>query len=438
MYGVTETSSDDENELGWPPAPDSDPDTWGTPEGRRVLDLLWDPPPPSSRGPRQKLSLDQVVTTAMRIAAEDGVDGLSMRKVASALGVGAMSLYTYVPGRDELFELMIDRAWSDRAQPERALPWREQVLFHARQAWQMYQRHPWLIHSHLWRMPLGPHVLDAQEDLYRAALLSGLSARDVAKLTGLVEAHVFSTARSAITDTSVSARTGLTADEYWHSRASFWGTYYSGERFPSMTRLWYSGAFDGPQEAEQDMIDALELILDGVERGVEEDAGPRLSDRLAAVLAVADPRPGDRVLEVGCGPGALVAGLAHRTWDGHVVGLDRSARSLTTARRSHADLVEAGRISFVEAAVQDAPPDLGTFDLVVAARVRELWTDPTATAAVRDLMSPEGRLVIALDSPSGRVEDSRLDEIVARLSESGLPFAGHLHHAGVAFVVARP
>ncbi|MGI9083771.1 MAG: TetR/AcrR family transcriptional regulator [Aeromicrobium sp.] len=239
-----------------------DPSTWGTPEGRHMIDLLWDPPAPATRGPRQKLTLEQVVDTAMSIAAEEGVDALSMRKVATALGVGAMSLYTYVPGRDELFELMIDRAWAVRRLPDRELPWRAQVEFHAREAWAMFEQYPWLIRSNVWRMPLGPHVLDVQEDLYRALDLTGLPPLDVARVTGLVEAHVFGTARSRITDTSVSANTGVTADEYWESRSSFWGTYYSEERFPTMTALWNAKAFDQPI-GDDDY--GLEILLDGVE-----------------------------------------------------------------------------------------------------------------------------------------------------------------------------
>ena len=75
-----------------------------------------------------------------------------------------MSLYTYVPG-DELFELMIDRAWR-AAMPDPELPWREQVECTPARAGHE-RRHPWLVHSNLWRLPLGPHVLDVQEDLYR-------------------------------------------------------------------------------------------------------------------------------------------------------------------------------------------------------------------------------------------------------------------------------
>lgn len=239
--------------------------TFGTPEGQAMIDLLWNPPPPPARGPKQKLSLDHVLTGAMEVAGTLGIDELSMRKVARHLGVGAMSLYTYVPGKDELFELMIDRAWADRALPGRDGTWREQVEFHAHQAWQMYQEHPWLIHANLWPMPLGPHVLDAQEDLYRAVALTGLDETTVGRVANLVESHVFGAARGAVTDTSVSARTGVTTDDYWESRAGFWTTYYTPERFPTMTRIWEKGGFD-EEHPHTTWEFGLALVLDGVER----------------------------------------------------------------------------------------------------------------------------------------------------------------------------
>lgn len=246
---------------------DDDPESWGTPEGRTMIELLWNPPAPASRGPKQKLTVDQVVEAGMKVAAEEGADKLSMRNVAAALGVGAMSLYTYIPGRDELFELMIDRAYAVRARPDRTLAWRDQVELHAREAWAMYQTYPWMIQSNLWRMPLGPHVMDTQEDLYRAVSLTGLPNYEVVRVTGLVESHVFGVARSTITDTSVSANTGVTTDDYWESRSSFWGTYYTPERFPTMTRIWESGAFDRSYGDEVEF--GLRCLLDGVELLIE-------------------------------------------------------------------------------------------------------------------------------------------------------------------------
>ncbi|MEJ7633725.1 TetR/AcrR family transcriptional regulator [Aeromicrobium sp.] len=245
------------------PVPESEPSTWGTPEGRHMIELLWDPPAPAGRGPKQKLTLDQVIEAGMSVAASEGVDKLSMRNVAAHLDVGAMSLYTYVPGRDELFELMIDRAYAVRSLPDPTLPWRSQLEAHAREAWAMYQTYPWLIRANLWRMPLGPHVLDVQESIYSATRLTGLTEVDVVRVASLVESHVFGVARGRITDTSVSSNTGITADEYWESRGSFWGTYYTPERFPSMTHIWETGAFDRP--FEDDIEFGLALLLDGIE-----------------------------------------------------------------------------------------------------------------------------------------------------------------------------
>ncbi len=68
--------------------PPGDPAEWGTPEGRAMIELLWDPPAPPSRGPRQRLSLEKVVDAAIDLAASEGIDGLSMRALASRLGCG--------------------------------------------------------------------------------------------------------------------------------------------------------------------------------------------------------------------------------------------------------------------------------------------------------------------------------------------------------------
>ena len=106
-----------------------------------MIELLWDPPGPGRRGPRQRISLEQVVDGAMALADADGLEALSMRGFAKHLGVGAMSLYTYVPGNDELFELMIDRATASGRCRTRGSAGGA-ARRHAREALAMYRRHP--------------------------------------------------------------------------------------------------------------------------------------------------------------------------------------------------------------------------------------------------------------------------------------------------------
>jgi AcrR family transcriptional regulator len=233
-----------------------------------MIELLWDPPAPATKGPRPKLTLAEVVGAGMAIAAEDGIDQLSMRNVARRLGVGAMSLYTYVPGRDELFELMVDRAYGTRRLADPGRPWREQLRFHAQQAWQMYSDFPWMVRADWWRTPMGPGVLTVQEDLYRACDLTGLPADDVVEVTRTLEGYVFGAARGRASDPRVAVGGDASDDEYWSSRASFWVTYYRAEAFPTMTKIWLTGAFDRNVEPTLDF--GIDRFLDGVEALVAE------------------------------------------------------------------------------------------------------------------------------------------------------------------------
>src|SRR5688572_27806436 len=77
----------------------------------RTLALLWRRAERGTRGPRPKLSVDAVVDAAIALADEAGLQAVSMRTLAGRLGVSAMTLYTYVPGKAELLDLMLDALW---------------------------------------------------------------------------------------------------------------------------------------------------------------------------------------------------------------------------------------------------------------------------------------------------------------------------------------
>ncbi|HZW40805.1 MAG TPA: helix-turn-helix domain-containing protein, partial [Agromyces sp.] len=84
----------------------------GRGEPDRTLRLLWRArigEPTGSRGPKQRSSVDEVVGTAIQLADEEGIEALSMRRIADRLGLKPMSVYTYVPGKAELIDLMVDQ-----------------------------------------------------------------------------------------------------------------------------------------------------------------------------------------------------------------------------------------------------------------------------------------------------------------------------------------
>jgi AcrR family transcriptional regulator len=231
---------------------------------RRVIALLWDPPAaPPARGPRPKIGLDDVIGAGIAVADAEGLTNLSMRKVATRLGVGAMSLYTYVPGRDELLELMVNRVHGELDLPAAGLPWRSSVEHQVSERWRMYERHPWLLDLNMARLPVGPHVLDADEALYAAVSRAGLGGADVVSTTNLILWQLLGAARSQIIEADETRRTGTSAEAYWSSRASFWQTYFDYERYPTMAAIWAAGGFDDEQAHAFDR--QLSRLLDGVE-----------------------------------------------------------------------------------------------------------------------------------------------------------------------------
>lgn len=125
----------------------------------------------------------------------------------------------------------------------------------------------------------------------------------------------------------------------------------------------------------------------------------RLSDRLAGIADALPLRPGLRVLEIGCGPGALARELVRRIGDGHVLAIDRSATAIRQAAAASRTEIEAGRLGLRRVAVEEfeLEPGEAPFDLAVAVRVGALdGRHPGARARSRiaAALAPGGRLFV--------------------------------------------
>jgi ubiquinone/menaquinone biosynthesis C-methylase UbiE len=144
---------------------------------------------------------------------------------------------------------------------------------------------------------------------------------------------------------------------------------------------------------------------------------PDIVAQRQAVLAALAPRPGERILDVGSGPGLLAAELAAAVGpNGSVAGIDPSEDMLALAARLHAENTErptsAASITFDAATATGLPhPDAG-FDAVVSTQVYEYVEDmPLALAEARRVLRPGGRLVIL---------DTDWDSLVWRHSDDAL------------------
>lgn len=113
----------------------------------------------------QALSRERIVGAAIEIADAEGLDAVSMRRIAKELGAGAMSLYRHVSDKEELLREMIDALHSRHAYPDPGdMDWRARMRLLARHDWDMYTAHPWLLTATATLAPpVGPHMLASME-----------------------------------------------------------------------------------------------------------------------------------------------------------------------------------------------------------------------------------------------------------------------------------
>lgn len=128
----------------------------------RHLQLLWGREPEGRRGPRPTLSIRKIGEAAVAIADRDGLDAVSMKSVAAALGMTSMSLYRYVDSKDALLEVMLDGAYGPCPITVRdnGSGWRARLTAWARALAATRLDHPWIPQATPKVPPTSPHVLD--------------------------------------------------------------------------------------------------------------------------------------------------------------------------------------------------------------------------------------------------------------------------------------
>ncbi|MGK5173150.1 class I SAM-dependent methyltransferase [Geodermatophilus sp. CPCC 205761] len=158
---------------------------------------------------------------------------------------------------------------------------------------------------------------------------------------------------------------------------------------------------------------------------------PPASERLTWTAGVVAARPGERVLEVGCGHGVLVALLAERA--GQVLGVDRSATMIAAAGRRNRPAVEAGRVGVQAAALRDAHLGAEPFDVVVSVNVRAFWDADAATTwdVVSRVLAPDGRVVVAFSLMTPGADAPVVDAVGRLAAARGLRLHA-VHHGRTA------
>ncbi|MEU1663447.1 TetR/AcrR family transcriptional regulator [Streptomyces sparsogenes] len=224
---------------------------------RAGVALLWGEQDQPTRGPKPSLEPRRIAQAAVALADAEGLDAISMQKVAAEFGVSAMALYRYVPGKAELVELMVEAVLTGGPDLSAAGPgWRPRLEEWVRQCWAVYRAHPWLLAATaMRRQVMGPHQLGWLDAALAALAPTGLTAAQ--------QHQVFLLAIGLVRNLAQQLSDADEAHSEEWSRLTGELLERHADRFPALTRAIAHGLF-APDDTDP-LEFGLERILDGVE-----------------------------------------------------------------------------------------------------------------------------------------------------------------------------
>ena len=239
------------------------------------LDLLWGRRERGRRGPRPGLSADAIVEAAVRVADAEGLEAISMARVAAELGVTTMALYRYVASKDELLQLMFDAsAIGAESLVLEGDGWRSRL-----RAWAIIQRdmldsHPWITQMPMPAPPLAPNSLHFVERGLQALDGTGLADTEKLRVIGLLASYTLNEAKMA-NDAARAAAAAARAAQAAEASGDTAGPPLTFEdllrelvderTYPHLYRLAWSSSGADPLSEREEFLAGIDIILDGVQ-----------------------------------------------------------------------------------------------------------------------------------------------------------------------------
>jgi AcrR family transcriptional regulator len=268
----------------------------------RSIALLWrDPAAVPRRGPARAWDLDAVVAAAIDLADDGGLAAVTIRAVARAVGAAPMSLYTYVPGKAELLDLMLDAAYAAMPRADTSgRGWRERVRAVAEENRGMFADHPWAPRVSTGRPPLGPGSIGKYE--HELAAFDGLGLDDVDRDACLAYVVEFVRAAALAVHDAADARAGGQDDAQWWAEAGpVLERVLDPAAYPLASRVGAAAGTAHGSAADPDhayrfgldrVLDGLAAFVDRAQAGSTAERGP--ADPVVAERGPADPVVAER------------------------------------------------------------------------------------------------------------------------------------------------
>jgi AcrR family transcriptional regulator len=223
-------------------------------------EIIWLRPERPARGPRPAYSRSQITAAAIKVADAEGLEAASMRRVAAEIGAGTMSLYRYVPRREDLIELMVDAVLGELDLPEKPTgDWRADLSLVAHASRGLGRRHPWLSKLPAARPLPGPNALRFTEFGVGTLDGFGLPIDEMLSLFGLVDGYVQNFMRNEIGWAEEERLTGMDTEQWMLRNAPYVQRLIETEKYPIFTRIVYDA-----RQPHMDMDARFQYGLDRV------------------------------------------------------------------------------------------------------------------------------------------------------------------------------
>ncbi|MGW6282499.1 TetR/AcrR family transcriptional regulator C-terminal domain-containing protein [Kribbella sp. NPDC055071] len=223
--------------------------------------LIWERPEPSERRAPSPLSRERIVRAALDLADSDGLDAVSLRKVAGALDAGPMRLYRYVDTKDELLTLMVDAVYGEIPTPTGST-WAEVLRSLATGTREVALRHEWFADLLGGRPHFGPATIAHNEATLAALRATGLDLDTTSGALEAVSAYVLGAVRKEIAERRAERESGLDERQWQHASVPYLLRMFETGRYAAMEEL----VRDGPHRTAAESFDlGLGYLLNGIE-----------------------------------------------------------------------------------------------------------------------------------------------------------------------------
>jgi AcrR family transcriptional regulator len=238
------------------------PDPSGTAAPEQAASPIW-ARPERLRRERPALSREQIVRVALALADAEGIDAISIRRIAAVLEVSAMALYWYVERKEDVLDLMIDAVYGEDSvsQPVPA-DWRSHLQEIAVQTRAMMHRHPWFASLIGHRAVLGPNALKQTDYLLGIMSQLGFDMTTSMSILAMFNAYIVGFVLGEMGEVEAQRRTGLNKEQWQQQMVPYMQEQViASGRYPRLARYL---AESEERPSDEMFIFGLTRLLEGI------------------------------------------------------------------------------------------------------------------------------------------------------------------------------